>query len=163
MAAGTLPAGLTLSSSGVLSGTPAAAGAGTANVTFQMTDSGKAIPLSATATLPVTIAAAPAVAFGAAPTLTAGTCNVSYVANLDATGGLGTLTYNITAGALPAGLTISAAGLISGTPTAAGTFAFSVKAADSFGDSATQAFSLKIAYPALSITPATLPTGSLGV
>lgn len=46
----------------------------------------------------------------------------AYSFQLEATGGVGPYTWAITAGALPAGLSLSTAGLISGTPTVSGTF-----------------------------------------
>jgi hypothetical protein len=60
---GTLPAGLSINSAGVISGTPTAAGVGTTNLTFVLTDSGTATALTATVTLGLTINAAPAIAF----------------------------------------------------------------------------------------------------
>jgi hypothetical protein len=50
------------------------------------------------------------------------------------------------AGALPGGVNLSSAGVLSGTPTAAGTFIFTVKAANSAG-SVTQAFTLTVTAP----------------
>lgn len=159
---GTLPAGLTMTAAGVISGTPTATGAGTANLTFKMTDSGSPNPLSATATLGLTVNAAPAVTFTTASSLTAGTYNAAYSATVAATGGAGALTYSITSGALPTGLTMSAAGVISGTPTVVGSFSITVKAADAFGDSATKVLALTVSYPPLTVTTTTLPTGYVG-
>ncbi len=161
LSSGTLPAGLTMSTAGAITGTPTAAGAGTVQLTFQMTDSGKATPLTATAQLSLTINAAPAIAFPAA-TLAAGTYNSPYTASVAASGGAGALAYTMTSGALPTGLTLSPAGSITGTPTAVGTFSIGVKAADTFGDIGNQTFSLKVSYPVLAITPATMPTGYAG-
>ena len=54
-------------------------------------------------------------------TLTEGTVNSGYNATLAATGGSGTYTWSVASGSsLPAGLSLSAAGVISGTPTTAG-------------------------------------------
>ncbi|WP_198929072.1 putative Ig domain-containing protein, partial [Rhizobium sp. AC27/96] len=64
-------------------------------------------------------------------TLAAATLNASYSETITASGGTGTYTYAVTSGALPAGLTLSSAGDLSGTPTAAGTFNFTVTATDS--------------------------------
>lgn len=47
------------------------------------------------------------------------TVGVAYSFQMEATGGSGTYAWSITAGTLPAGLSMSAGGLISGTPTAA--------------------------------------------
>ena len=54
-------------------------------------------------------------------------------------------TFSVTAGALPPGLTLSAAGVLSGTPTTAGTYGFTVTAANGFLPNASVAFSLTIA------------------
>ncbi|HUX45573.1 MAG TPA: putative Ig domain-containing protein [Terracidiphilus sp.] len=161
LTSGTLPASMTLTAAGVLSGTPLATDVGTLNLTFQMTDSGTATALTASKSLSLTINAAPAMAF-TTTTLANGTYNVAYTANVTATGGAGTLTYSLASGPLPTGLSLSAAGVISGTPTVTGTFPITVKAADAFGDSLTQSLSLKVVYPALTVTAATLATGYVG-
>jgi hypothetical protein len=62
----------------------------------------------------------------------------AYNGSAAATGGVGTLTYVLSAGALPAGLSLSAtSGAVTGTPTATGSFSFTVKASDAYGDSET--------------------------
>jgi len=75
---------------------------------------------------------------------------------LTATGGSGTLTWTIIAGNLPPGMTLSAGGTLSGTPTAYGTFTFSVRVADAAGNTTAQGLSLLI-NPPLSIATTTLP------
>ncbi len=166
-----LPSCLTLNAStGVLStssGTaPTSACAGTySNLVFTYQDSGTPTPLTATSSpLTVTIAAAPAITFtNTVPALPGATFNTAYSTSVAATGGAGALTYSIAGGALPADLSLnSATGAITGTPKAAdiGSFSFTVKAADGYGDSATQAYTLAVTYPALTITTASpLPTG----
>jgi hypothetical protein len=68
----------------------------------------------------------------------------------------------VTGGALPAGLAF-ANGAITGTPTAVGAYTITVSAADAYGDSASQTFSITVSYPAISITTSTtLPTGYAG-
>ena len=62
------------------------------------------------------------------PSATVGT---AYRAQLAATGGSGPYTFAITSGSVPAGLTLSSAGLLSGTPTTAGTVTFAVQATNS--------------------------------
>jgi len=53
---------------------------------------------------------------------------------LTASGGVAPYTWTVSAGALPGGLTVGGDGSVSGTPTSAGTFTFTIQAADS-GDS----------------------------
>jgi hypothetical protein len=101
-------------------------------------------------------------------TLTNGAVNTVYAATLQATGGAGSLTWSLASGSsLPAGLALSNAGVISGTPTTAGTTSFTVKATDaSQGQpgpvSATQLLSFTIAPAALVITTTSLPQGVEG-
>ena len=54
------------------------------------------------------------------------------------------LTWSLAGGTLPPGLTLFSNGQLFGTPTATGTFAFTVKVTDANGQAATQAFSLTI-------------------
>ncbi|MDP2755168.1 MAG: PKD domain-containing protein [Nitrospirota bacterium] len=63
--------------------------------------------------------------------LPSGTVGVSYGTNLSATGGKTPYTWSIMSGNLPPGLSPSTGGLISGTPTTAGTYNFTVKVTDS--------------------------------
>jgi WD40 repeat protein len=63
--------------------------------------------------------------------LPAGDLGQAYNASLNTNGGTGIVTWSRTAGALPPGLTLSGSGMISGTPTASGTFNFTVRATDS--------------------------------
>ncbi len=59
------------------------------------------------------------------------TVNASYSAQLRSSGGnSGTSTWSLASGTLPTGLTLSSAGLISGTPTVAGSSSFTVQVAD---------------------------------
>lgn len=70
----------------------------------------------------------------------------SFSQTLAATGGTSPYTWALSSGALPGGLTLSAAGEISGPPTAAGDFTFSIKATDSASPAAsvTKSFSLTV-------------------
>lgn len=80
--------------------------------------------------------------------LTNGVVGTAYSLQFAATGGTAPYTWSLASGsALPAGLTLSSSGLLSGTPTAAGTSTFSVTVTDSETSpaTATQSFSLTIA------------------
>lgn len=123
--AGALPAGLSLNTAtGALTGTPTAAG--TFNFTVTATDAN-----SFTGSRAYTLAVAPPVILIAPSALTGGTVGAAYSESIIASGGIATYSYAITAGALPAGLTLSSTGSLSGTPTAGGTFNFTVTATSS--------------------------------
>jgi hypothetical protein len=64
---------------------------------------------------------------------------------LTAAGGTGSYSWSLSAGALPHGISLSSAGVLSGTPDVSGTFLFTVKATDGNASSATQSFSMTIA------------------
>src|ERR1700677_572171 len=78
--------------------------------------------------------------------LAGGTVTVPYSATLAATGGTGSgYSWNMSAGMLPGGMTLASSGLLSGTPTAMGTFNFPAAVTDSSQASATASLSLVIA------------------
>ena len=83
------PANLSLSSAGVISGTPT--GTGTANFTVKVTDS---LSLSDTQTLSITIVAAPVGPTITTTSLPGGTVGTAYSRTLLASGGTGTLAWN---------------------------------------------------------------------
>lgn len=81
-----------------------------------------------------------------ATSLPGGTVSESYTATLTASGGTGTgYTWTVSAGTLPGGLTLATVGLLAGTPSATGTFSFTVQVTDSSGAAATAALSVVIA------------------
>jgi hypothetical protein len=127
-----------------------------------MKDSGTPTALTATQTLGITIAAAPAIVFTGTMPATA-SYYLTYAGSAAASGGGGTLTYSST-GSLPTGLSMNTStGAVTGTPTAVGTFSFTVKATDAYGDSATQAYTIVVSYAAMTITTGTtLPAGYVG-
>ncbi|QPH38524.1 Ig-like domain-containing protein [Pedobacter endophyticus] len=112
--------------------------------------------------VPVTVTVNPAIVF-AGTTLANATIASPYSVQLPvATGGTPGYTYALSSGStLPTGLTLSSAGLISGTPTATGDPTFSVTVTDSKNCSATATFNLATS-PALMLTPGALPDGITG-
>jgi Putative Ig domain len=152
ISSGTLPGGLTLSG-GVISGTPTAVGAFSFSV--QIADSAS---LTAKANLSINIVPAPSISTASLPTGKVGT---SYSQTLAVSGGTSPFTWSIITGSLPGGLTLNA-GVISGTPTTAGTFSFSTQVTDSMNETATSVLSINITT-APSITTSTLPGGEVGV
>jgi len=144
---GTLPGGLTIASSGNISGTPTTAGSFTFQVTVRDSAQGSA---SSSFTIRIT-AAALAITTASLP---AGTVGTAYTATtLAATGGTPPYAWSVASGALPGGLSISSAGVISGTPAASGTFSVTLQATDSAQVIATKSYSVTVAAAApLSIT-----------
>jgi alpha-tubulin suppressor-like RCC1 family protein len=118
---GTLPTGLTLSSGGLLSGTPTAAG----SFSFVVTATGAATNATTDQALTQLVATTPTWSTGASLSNTAQ--NVVYSQTLVATNANAT-GYSVTAGSLPAGVSLSTAGVLSGTPTALATYNFTVRA-----------------------------------
>ncbi len=158
-AVGTLPPGLTLSSTGLISGTPTVASSG-ATYTFTVTVT-VGTQVSAPVQLAITIPAYPTVTTA---TLPAGNIGIAYSKQLNYNGGVGSaVTWAISpANALAgSGLTFSASGLIAGTPTTATTYNFSVTVTVGTQTSAPQSLALTI--NALDITSAATANGELGL
>jgi hypothetical protein len=161
VSSGTLPAGLTLDpTTGALSGTPAMAG--TFNFTITAAGSGLC-PGSRDYALVIacrTINVTPA-----NPNLPPGSAGAAYNRTFTANGGLAPYGFSISAGALPAGLTLNAAtGVLSGAPTTSGTFNFEVRANDSIECAGSTPYVLTINCPTIQINPANpnLPNGTAG-
>src|SRR5207244_2708274 len=94
--------------------------------------------------------------------LAAGTVGTAYSQTLTATGGTPPFGWSLSTGSLPLGLTLSAAGVISGTPTTAGTPSFTVRVDDG-RQTAFKALTIMISPPPLSVTTASLASGTVGV
>ncbi len=150
VSAGALPAGLSLSSAGVLGGTPTTAGS--ANFTVQVSDSSFPKPLTATQAFTVTISAAVPALTITTTSLPNGTVGSAYSQTLQASGGTTPYSWLVTQGTLPAGLTLSSAGVLSGTPSAAASATFTVQAKDSSNPAQTASQQLTVAISAIPIT-----------
>lgn len=140
---GSLPPGLTLNAqSGVISGTPSAAGRFEFRVVVTDDDDERQ-----RLRFVITIDPAPSRPNLAITTssLPGGTVGVSYSQSLSATGGTPPYTWSVTGGTLPSGLALSPGGTISGTPRSAGNFSFVIRATDSRSATVNKSFSLTIA------------------
>ncbi|MBV8842181.1 MAG: putative Ig domain-containing protein [Bryobacterales bacterium] len=157
---GALAAGLTLNTSGVISGTPTTPG--TYPFTIVAAD-----PTGATGSASFNMTVQPgALTITTISPLFDAAVGQAYTDPLQAIGGVQPYTWSISTGALPAGLTINAStGLISGTPTTPGTFMFTALVKDSAATpaTATQQLQILVRSPTLVITTPTLSNGSVGV
>ncbi|WP_316790812.1 MBG domain-containing protein [Pedobacter frigoris] len=162
--AGVLPAGLTLSAAGTLSGTPTMTGL--FNFTVTATDASTGLgPYSGSRAYSLLVGA-PTIAV--APTILPGfAIGTAYSQTLTASGGTAPYSYTITAGALPTGISLSTGGVLSGIPTSAGTFNFTIRATDAAGGSGpysgSAAYSITIAAPSLSLPATTLANANVEV
>jgi hypothetical protein len=147
-----LPKGLKLSSSGLLAGTPSK-GPGSYSIGVMVTSNKTAM---ATATLPLIVDQAPAITSSSTTSFkenAAGSFTVT-------TSGFPVPTVSET-GALPAGVTLTAGGILSGTPTQSGTFAVTLTATNGIGSPTSQSFTLTVIAP-LVITTTSLPGATPG-
>jgi hypothetical protein len=168
---GNLPPGISLSFSGLVSGTPTQAGSysfwvnlsdqnpptadwcrpSNAQREFTITVVGGGAPAPTPTVAPLSI-----VQTALAPAAT--TAGTAYSLQLTAQGG-GTQTWSLQSGALPAGLQLSSGGLLSGTPTATGDFTFKVQVSDGTRV-ATQTYTLSVVAP-LKIADVHVPAGEV--
>lgn len=136
---GVLPDGL-MFVDGLLSGTPEQIG--TFPFTLRATDAhglsgqhGYSLVINA-----LTVTVNPA-------TLPGGVTGTAYSQALSATGGVGTYTFEVSSGVLPTGLSMDVTGAISGTPTVADDFTFTVSAMDSYGNSGSRQYAVAVRVP----------------
>jgi large repetitive protein len=160
--AGSLPPGLSLASSGLISGTPTQSGGWSfwVDLSDQNPPSQSwCVPVSAQREFSITIvqglkiqqnAFNPKVAFTSEP----------YSYQLTASGG-GSQAWTLKSGNLPAGLTLGSSGLVSGTPTATGDFTFVIQVSDGSRSDA-QTYTLSVVQH-LKITAPVSPASEVGV
>ena len=149
VASGSLPSGLSLTGDGVLSGTPSTIG--DFNFGLQARDADNVIGtrsfvVRVISPLMITTESIEPARFATA-----------YSSSLAASGGTPPYTWSAVRGELPAGLSLSGTGSITGTTTAAGTFTFTAQVSDAGtpAQTAQRAFTLSVQLPdvpGLSIT-----------
>jgi uncharacterized repeat protein (TIGR01451 family) len=97
-------------------------------------------------------------------TLPSGTMGIAYSQTLTASGGSsGSFSFAITSGALPSGMNLSSSGLLSGTPGGPGNFNFTITATDNNLCTGSRSYTLVINCPLITLSPATLPNGTINV
>jgi len=151
---GGIPFGRGVVVNGAIAGVPTVPG--NYDVVISVSDNGApAQQVSAAYTIAIAPPAPPSVNLTPAPPI--GTLNSPYVGfSFTATNGLPPLSWS-ESGPLPPGMVFDATGLLSGTPTAAGTFPISVKVVDAVGQvSPAASFSIQI------LTQGFAPIASMG-
>jgi uncharacterized protein YjbI with pentapeptide repeats len=138
---GELPTGLTLApGTGVISGTPTVAKVFI--FTVQVTDAGGQTDTQRYSIY--TYSGSPATLHIDTTSLPSGVQGTVYGATLVATGGVYPRVWTLDSGTLPPGLGLDSGGVISGIPSAQGTYNFAVKATDHSGTTATKTLSITI-------------------
>jgi hypothetical protein len=98
-----------------------------------------------------------------APTsLPTGRVTTAYSQTISATGPPGPFTFAVTSGSLPTGLTLSSGGALTGTPTAAGGFNFTIAATNAVAESGSQGYALTINLASSPPPPPPPPTPGSG-
>jgi hypothetical protein len=159
----TLPPGMDLSMSGVLSGTPGATGVSNFQVAVYVNNPYQ----QASQWLSLTINTGSSPLQVTTTSLPNGTNGTFYTQQLQASGGQTPYSWRVPdySANLPANLTLATNGVLSGTPALNGTFYFAVEVDDAATNAAYQTLSLTIVNPPLPpllITNASLPSGNVG-
>lgn len=152
---GSLPLGMSMNPSGVISGTP------TANLSYsfviKVTDS-----LAATTTRGYSIFVSSSAISASPSTLPNGVLGTAYSQTFTPSGGTGPYSWGIVNGAVPPGMTFNTSGLLFGTPTLAGHSNFTVRLQDSAGHTGEAVYALYIGPISLAITDPTLANAKIG-
>src|SRR5262249_11780933 len=92
-----------------------------------------------------------------------GTTGIAYNQTVASTGGANPITWSVVDGNLPGGISLATAtGELSGTPTTAGSFTFTLQASDANSQTARQTYTVSI-IGALTITTQSLPNGRVNI
>ncbi len=146
---GTMPPGMEIDPVGIMSGVPTSLGK--FSFTVEVED---AAGNSADSEVNLTVIPEP-LQLVTGGVLAQGQEGTSYLISFSAVGGKLPYTWNISAGTPPPGIALSANGELSGVPTAAGTFDFSVTVTDAAATMASGEFSVTIANPPVGEAPLT--------
>ncbi len=138
---GTLPSSVTLSSAGLLSGTPAAHTGGTYPITITATNG---VPPDSVQNFTLTVDEPPAFTSANSTTFTASVAGATF--QLTSSGFPTTFTFTNTGNSLPSGMSLSSGGLLSGTPAVGtgGTYNLTLKVSNGISPDATQSFTLTV-------------------
>lgn len=144
LVSGSLPSGLTLNSStGAITGTPTSTTYGNFPITIRVTDALGGVA-NLNATLVYQNVVTPVSISGSYPS--AGMVSRSYSGSLTASGGAGGNVWSVFSGSLPPGLTLNTStGALTGTPSANGSYSFTIRVTDSIGQTANSAQSVTVA------------------
>ena len=152
VSSGALPAGLTLNAStGAVTGTPTSATAAT--FTLRATDANGCQGTRSHSVTPV----CPVLTVTTA-TLPGGTVGTAYSQTLAVSGGTAPHTWAVSSGALPAGLSLAANGVLTGTPTGTAAASFTLRVTDTYGCQGTRSFTLTPVCPAITVTTSAVST-----
>lgn len=158
-----LPPGLTLDSSGIVSGVPTAAGNYVFTLRAASTTEDNAQPATKACSVQIDPAPLEMAITGASCPLPTATLGVPYTQLLSVSGGTPPYRWTLS-NSLPLGITLTQDGRIAGTPTAAGAYPFRMSVADATGQSVSQDCWLVVDPPQLQITSSCpLPAASTGV
>ena len=149
---GALPTGLVLDDNGRLHGLPQQSG--TFSFTLQVED---ALDSATTRAFNLSVAS---YAISTPSQLGSISINSSYQQTLAVVGGTAPFTWTRTGGELPSGLTLSAGGVLSGTPTVSGPSSFTVQVSDANQRVTSKAFELTVVDLQIT-TPSVLPVAVL--
>jgi hypothetical protein len=147
---GALPAGLTLSSTGMLCGTPPAPG----DYIFTITDETSGCPTRYSLHVVCNVVILP-------ETLPGGAACVLACRPLTASCGTPPYTFSVSSATPSDGVTISPDGMLCETPTAPGPSTFTVTATDANGCTGSRTYTVPVACNVM-ISPATFPNGTVG-
>ena len=135
---GQLPSGLTLQPNGAISGTPTASASHRFTVVARDAHGASGVHDAVLNVIELSVSP---------PTLVSGNVGVAYNQSLSASGGSGPYSYAVTAGSLPAGLSLSRSGKLTGTPVARGQARFTITATDASQAASARSYTVRIGAP----------------